>query len=145
MFHDGTQGTTRRSYKPPQRKGEARNERTTYQLGSFVPAFVSLIRASKKSSTEWPMLTGGSSRLLFPAARILRSCIHLSVVRWYESVEVNARSPTSWTEDLLRRRRYRTREERYPRTRGSIRRMNECSIYTKICKNVIPYDWLCPC
>lgn len=46
----------------------------TDQLGNFVPPFVSFKTTSKKSSTEWPMLTGGSSRELLPAARMRRSC-----------------------------------------------------------------------
>lgn len=51
----------------------AQGQNLKYQLGNFVPPIVSLRTVSKKSSTECPMSTGGSSRDSLPAARIRRS------------------------------------------------------------------------
>jgi hypothetical protein len=47
----------------------------THQFGSVRPWSVWSSRSAKKSSTEAPMLTGGTSRWLLLAARIRRSCI----------------------------------------------------------------------
>lgn len=65
----------------PLRRGERRGmspSRTSkysspLQLGSLVPLSVDVLRCSKKSSIWFPILTRGTSRLLFPSARSRRS------------------------------------------------------------------------
>lgn len=75
-FHNPPQGIILPSYiKGQQPSQKAQSTRTgSYQLGSFLPSLLSFSMRSKNSSTEWPMLTGGSSRWLLVTALMRRSC-----------------------------------------------------------------------
>ena len=86
MFHDGTvqhealvsemyarlPGTQTSRYNSP------------CQFGKVFPSFEGTSRSSKNSSTEWPMLTGASSRLLFVTALIRRSYEHERQIEGYK-------------------------------------------------------------